>query len=57
MPSTNVFNELCVKITLPRSIPKMIPIGVCNAVYFRLCMIDLMHINPPDRAKGYDIHY
>ena len=25
--------------------------GVCNAVYFRLC-IDLMHINPPDTANG-----
>ena len=35
MPSTNVFNELCVKISLLRSIPKKI-IRVCNAVYFRL---------------------
>ena len=27
--------------------------GVCNAVYFRLC-IDLMHILPPVTAEGYD---
>ena len=52
MPSTNVFNELCVKISLPRSIPKEI-ITVCNAVYFRLC-IDLMHILPPVTAEGFD---
>ena len=44
MPSTNVFNELCVKISLLRFIPKK-NITVCNTVYFRLC-IDLMHILP-----------
>ena len=27
--------------------------GVCNVVYFRLC-IDLMHITPPFTAEGYD---
>ena len=55
MPSTNVFNEFCVKITLLRSIPKKI-ITVCNAVYFRLC-IDLMHITPSVTAWGYDGFY
>ena len=49
---TIVFNELCVKITLLRSIPKKIE-TVCNAVYFRLC-IDLMHITPPVTAEGFD---
>ena len=29
------------------------PTGVCNAVYFRLC-IDLMHITPPVTAEGYN---
>ena len=52
MPSKNVFNELCVEISLLRSIPKKI-ITVCNAVYFRLC-IDLMHILPPVTAEGFD---
>ena len=55
MPSTNVFNELCVKISLLRSIPKKI-ITECNAgnaVYFRLC-IDLIHILPPVTAEGFD---
>ena len=52
MLSTNVFNELCVKITPLRSIPKTI-ITVCNAVYLRLC-IDLMHITPPVTAEEYD---
>ena len=52
MPATNVLNELCVKITLLRSIPKKI-LTVCNAVYFRLC-IDLMHITPPVTADGFD---
>ena len=52
MPSTNVFNELRVKITLQRSIPEKI-ISVCNAVYLRLC-IDLMHFTPPLTAEGYD---
>ena len=53
MPSTNVFNELCVKISLLRSIPKKKIITACNAVYFRLC-IDLMHILPPVTAEGFD---
>ena len=52
MPSANVFNELCVKISLLRSIPEKI-ITVCNAVYFRLC-IDMMHILPPVTAEGFD---
>ena len=52
MPSTNVFNELCVKTSLLKCIPKKI-LTVCNAVYFRLC-IDLMHITPPVTAEGFD---
>ena len=52
MLSTNLFNKLCVKITVLRSILKKI-VTACNAVYFRLC-IDLMHITPPVTAKGYD---
>ena len=52
MPSTSFFNEMCVKITLLRSITKNLT-GVCNGVYFQLC-IDLMHITPPVTAKGYD---
>ena len=52
MPSTNVFNDLCVEISLLRSIPKKI-ITVCNAVYFRLC-IELMHFLPPVTAEGFD---
>ena len=52
MPSAYVFNELCVKMTLLRSILKKI-LTVCNAVYFRL-KIELMHITPPDTAEGYD---
>ena len=52
MPSTNVFNELCVKISLLRSISEK-NITVCDAVYFRLC-IDLMHILPPVTAEGFD---
>ena len=55
MPSTNVLNELFVKISLLRSIPKKI-IAVCNAVYFRLC-IDLMHILPPVTAEGFDVSH
>ena len=35
MPSTNVFNELCVKTTSLRYI-LINSKGVCNAVYFRL---------------------
>ena len=46
MPSTNVFLELHIKITLLRSIPKKI-LTVCTAVYFQLC-IDLIHITPQD---------
>ena len=53
MPSTKVFNELCAKTTLLRSIPTKILTRVCNAVYFRLC-IDLMHILPPLTAEGCD---
>ena len=34
MPSTNVFNKLCVKRSLLRSLPQKV-IAVCNAVYFR----------------------
>ena len=52
MPSTNAFNEMCVKITLLWSIMRNLT-GVCNAVYFRLC-IDLMHILPPVTAEGFD---
>ena len=52
MPSTNVFNEMCVKITLLRYITKNLT-KVCNVVYFRLC-IDLMNITPPFTAEGYD---
>ena len=51
MPSTNVYNELCVKRTLLRSIQKKI-VTVCSAVFFRLC-IYLMHITPPVTAEGY----
>ena len=52
MPSTNAFNELCVTITLLRSIPKR-NVTVCNAIYFRLC-IDLMHITEPVADVGHD---
>ena len=52
MLSTNVFNEMCVKITLLRYITTNLT-GLCNAVYFRLC-IDLMHILPPVTAEGFD---
>ena len=52
MFSTNVFNELCVRITLLTSIPKK-HLTVCNAVYFRLC-INLTHITQPVTAEGYD---
>ena len=50
MPSTDVFNELYVKITLLR--PKKTATGVCHAVYFRLC-IDLIHITPRVTAEGF----
>ena len=46
------FNESCVKITLLRSKKKILT-GICNAVYFRLC-IDLMHITLPVTAEGCD---
>ena len=48
-------NELCVKISLLRSISKKKKKNVIvrNAVYFRLC-IDLMHILPPVTAEGFD---
>ena len=52
MLSTNVFKEICVKITLLRSTPKK-TVLVCNAVYLRLCT-DLMHITPSVNAEGYD---
>ena len=52
MASTNVFNEMCVKITLLRSITKNLT-GVYNARYFRL-RIDPMHITSPVTAEGYD---
>ena len=40
MPSTNIFNERCVEATLLRTILYIHSNGVCNAVYFRIC-IDL----------------
>ena len=52
MPLANVFNDMSVKITLLRSITKNLK-GVCNAVYFRLC-IDLMPFTPPVTPEGYD---
>ena len=52
MPSANVFNELCVKKTAKIYSEKNVT-GVCNPVYFRLC-IDLMHITPPISAEGFD---
>ena len=52
MHLTNVFNELCVKLTLLESFPKKI-ITVCNAVYFWLCIV-LMYITPPVTAVGFD---
>ena len=52
MPAMSVFNELCLKITAKVYSEKYI-MGVCNAVYFRIC-IDLMHINPPDTVEGFD---
>ena len=53
MPSTNFFNELCVKITAKIYSEKNLT-GVCNPVlaYFRSC-IDLMHIAPPVTAEGF----
>ena len=63
MLSTNVFNELFVKITLLRSVMKQILTGVyiqvwsyiasSNAVYFRI-FIDLILINPQGTAEGFD---
>ena len=53
MPSTNVFNELCVKISLLRPIKTKKIITVRNAVYFRLC-INLVHILPPVTAEELD---
>ena len=49
-PITNLFNQLCVKITL--LIPKK-NLTLRNAVYFRF-YINLIHITPPDKAEGYD---
>ena len=51
MPS-NVFNEMCVKITAKIYYEKSN--GVCNAVYFRLC-IDLMHNIPPVQPRDRDM--
>ena len=57
MSSRNVFNELCVKITLLRSKKKKKNLtGVCSEVYFRLS-IDLMHIAPPVTAEGHDVFH
>ena len=53
MPSTNVFNELCFKITAKIYSEKNNLTGVCNPVYFRLC-IDMMHITPPVTAEEFD---
>ena len=50
MPSTHVFNELCVKICLLRSVKKK-NVTECNAVYFRLC-IDL-HSSQLGRFRTY----
>ena len=52
MPSTNVLNDMCVKITLLKSITKNLT-AVSSSVYLRLC-INLMHITPPVTAEGYD---
>ena len=52
MHSTNVFNELYVKITAKVYSEKNLT-GLRNSVRFRLC-IDLMHIIPPVTAKGFD---
>ena len=50
IPSTNVFNVLCVKITAK----KKILTGVCNPVYFQLC-IDLMaYYSTTVTAEGFD---
>ena len=51
MPSTNFFNELCVKITLLKCILKKNS-SRGKELYFCLC-IGLMHITPPVSAKGY----
>ena len=55
MPSTNLFNEFCVKITakIYSEKKKKHLTGVCNPVYFQLC-IDLMNITPPVTAEGFD---
>ena len=53
MYSTNVFNEISVKLTARIYSEKKNVTGVCNAMYFRLC-IDLMHITPPVTAEGFD---
>ena len=52
MPSTNVFNELCVKITAKIFSEKNLT-WLCNLVYFWLC-INLMHITPPVTALGFN---
>ena len=52
-----LLNELCVKITLPRSILNKCYRGWgCNAVYLRLC-IGLIHINPLVTAEGFDVSH
>ena len=52
MHSTNVFNEVCVKITAKVYSERNLT-DVCNPVYFRLC-IDLMHITLAVTAEGSD---
>ena len=55
MPSSNVFNELCVKITAKIYSEKNLTLeeGGMYSGYFRLC-IDLMHITPPVTAEGFE---
>ena len=63
MPARNVFNEVCVKISLYTekimTVCNAVYAGrkkiitVRNAIYFRLC-IDLMHILPQVTAEGFD---
>ena len=52
MPSTNVFSELCVKITARIYSEKNLT-GLCNPVYVLLC-IRLIHVTPPVTAEGFD---
>ena len=52
MPSSNVLNELCAKITLLRLKKKTLT-ELCNAVYFRL-NVDLIHVTPQVKTEEYD---